>query len=568
MTHTVLTDILIIFLIAVPASFLFHKIKLPPIIGLLATGILIGPTGLGLVGEFERINLLAEIGVALLVFSLGLEFSLKHFGETKLVSLAGGMLQILLTASITFTIFFFSTLNWQEAVFFGCSISLSSTAIVYYLLAQRRLVDSPHGRISIGMLIVQDLSAIPMIALLPLVAVQGASIGSMQVIFAFFKISAVLGIFFVGERYILPHILHHITLSRSKELFLITVLVIALGFSYFTSMLGLSSALGAFLAGLMIADTDFRFHAFSEIAPFRYCFNSLFFVSIGMLFDPSYLLINWWWIPIILFAIPVGKSLLTAMIIFFFRYPVGIAILAGLALAQVGEFSFVIATVAKQASVISDTAYNFTISAAFLTILITPVIMSLSPRIASFTEKMIPFHSKRCEKRSREIEADHLKGHVIICGFGPLGSSVGHILEQAGKEYLVLELNPATVQRIKNKNSARAVYLGDGANAEILYKSGVERASVLAITAPDYMNSMAIIKQARNMNKELKIITRAKYRNQVEDLYAAGADIVISEELEAGIEMGKYILMHMGISETTTDQYIETIRAFGSADFF
>lgn len=564
MSNTILTDILIIFAVAVPAAFIFHKLKLPPIIGFLVTGVLIGPSGFGFVNEVERINLLAEIGIALLVFSLGLEFSLKHFGEIKIVALLGGAMQIILTISLVIFISIFSGFGWREGLFLGCAISLSSTAIVYYLLAQKRLVDSPHGRIAIGVLIFQDLSAIPMIALLPIIAAPyGANIW--PVIFqAFLKAALVLSIFIIGGWFLLPHLLHQITLTRSKELFLITILVIALGFGYLTSSLGLSFALGAFLAGLMLAETDFRFHALSEIAPFRYCFNGLFFVSIGMLVHPLFFGPYWWLVAIIALVIPFVKALVTTLIVFLFRYPMRVAVMAGLALSQVGEFSFLIAVIARKAGIISIYLFDFIVAAAFITILITPVIMAVSPCISEFIERLLPLLKMR--QRGALIKAGHLKNHVIICGFGPIGSSVGHILEQAGRDYLVLELNPATVRRLKNAD--RPVYLGDGASAEILYKSGIERASVLAVTAPDYMNSMAIIKQARDVNPHLKIITRAKFRNQVEDLYSAGADIVISEELEAGIEMGRYILMHMGIDESAIEQYSKTIRAFGSADFF
>jgi CPA2 family monovalent cation:H+ antiporter-2 len=250
------------------------------------------------------------------------------------------------------------------------------------------------------------------------------------------------------------------------------------------------------------------------------------------------------------------------------RYPVRCSIMTGLSLSQIGEFSFLLTLIAIKAGIISGFVYDFTIAAAFLTIVATPIIMNIAPAITNAFGKIRWLNEVRCSKRAMEIKADHLSNHVIICGFGPLGSSVGHILKQAEKEYIVLELNPSTVRKLRVKDDARPVYLGDGASAEILYKSGIERASVLAVTAPDYMNSVAIIKQARIMNSKIKIITRAKFRNQVEDLYSAGADIVISEELEAGIEMGRYILLHMGFEEGLIEQYIQTIRAFGSADFF
>jgi CPA2 family monovalent cation:H+ antiporter-2 len=568
MESSILLDILIIFSVAVPAAYLFHQLKLPPIIGLLVTGVLIGPHGLGFVKDIGRINLLADIGIALLVFSLGLEFSLKHFGEVKKAAIFGGLLQVAATTAAFFGTTLLIGFTWKEGLFLGCTLSLSSTAIVYYILSQKRLIDSPQGRIATGMLVIQDLSAIPMVALLPILLAPHAFIGWHSVGLAMFRVSLVIVIFLVGGGYIMPAFLHEITLTRSKELFLITILVIALGFGYLTDHMGLSFALGAFLAGLMVAETDFRFHALSEIAPFRYCFNGLFFVSIGMLVNLPLMASFWWQILVLALILPLAKAIITAMVIYEFRYPIGIATMVGLALSQIGEFSFIVAAVTRKAGAISALLYNLMIAAAFITIVLTPFAINLAPRAAELMERYFPPHGRRSARRGSVIKADHLKDHVIICGFGPLGSSVGHILEQAQKNYLVLELNPATVKRIKKQDAERPVYLGDGASAEILYKSGIERASVLAITAPDYMNSIAIIRQARAMNPGIKIITRAKFRNQVSALYVAGADIVISEELEAGVEMARYILLHMGINSETIEQYSQTVRAFGSADFF
>src|SRR3989338_10251335 len=289
MSHTILTDVLIIFIVAVPVAFAFHKLKLSPIMGFLMTGAIIGPAGIAVIQDMHRIDILAQVGVALLVFSLGLEFSLKHFGEIKKVSIFGGLLQITLVTVIIVAISSAIGFSWREGLFLGCALSLSSTAIVYYLLTQKRLIDSPHGRISVGMLILQDLSAIPMVALLPLLISKAGVINKADIFIAVIKVITLLFLFVVGRKYILPRLLHQITLTRSKELFLITVLVMALGLATLTNSMGLSFALGAFLAGLMIADTDFRFHALSEIAPFRYCFNGLFFVSIGMLVHPQFL---------------------------------------------------------------------------------------------------------------------------------------------------------------------------------------------------------------------------------------------------------------------------------------
>jgi monovalent cation:H+ antiporter-2, CPA2 family len=567
MSHTILQDILIIFITAIPVAYIFHRIHLPPIIGLIATGMLIGPFGLGWVVDVNRIDLLTMIGITLLLFSIGLEFSFKSLSEIKKVTFIGGLAQVVVTAALAASVGLAFGLRLPDGIMIGCIVALSSTAIVLYIFQQKRWIDSPHGRVAAGILIFQDLSTIPMLALLPLLtATSIVTWAHLDLGTALAKIVFIIVVFFGFGKYLLPHLLHHVTLTRSKELFLLTILVLALGMSYLTNWLGLSFALGAFLGGLMISETDFRFHAVSEISPFKYVFIGLFFVSIGMMFDFSFVLRHIGPVITLLLAVIVGKALIITVIVFLLRYPLSVALIVGLSLGQIGEFSLLVALIGSKSGLLSDFLYNLTISGAIFTILLTPVLITIAPRIGGWIEKALPFNRWRCGARAKDIDAAHMKNHAIICGFGPLGSSVGYILEQASIDYLVLELNPSTVRRIREK--MKPVFLGDGASPEILYQSGIERAAIMAITAPDYMNSMAIIKQARALNPKIKIITRAKFRNQVQDLYAAGADIVISEELEAGIEMGRYLLLELGINESTIDEYIMGIRAFGSADFF
>jgi len=330
--------------------------------------------------------------------------------------------------------------------------------------------------------------------------------------------------------------------------------------SMLTAEIGLTFALGAFLAGLMVSETDFRFHTLSEIAPLRYAMMSIFFVSMGMLLKLNFFVDHIGIIMALTCAVILGKGIIASLVVLLFRYPLGVAVLAGMSLSQIGEFSFIVILLGKNLDIISPFLYNITIAVTALTIFATPMIISVSPKLSGWLDRILPLRRWVCEKRASRIDSQKLKDHVIICGFGPLGERIGSILEQADIKYLVLELNPSTVRKIRE--SQKPVYLGDGASAEILYQSGIERASVLAVAVPDYMNNSAIIKQARSMNPKIKIITRAKFRNQVNEIYASGADVVISEEVEAGMEMSKYILLHLGLDQSAINQYIESFRVF------
>lgn len=559
--HTELLDILIIFIAALPVAFLFHKLKLPSMVGMIVAGVIIGPSGFGFIDSSARVENLAEIGIALLMFSIGLEFSLKHFAEMKLTSLGTGLLQIILTVILTVMIAFPFGLSTNEGIVLGFAMALSSTAVVLSILSHKRLVSAPHGRISTGILILQDVCTVIMLAVVPFFAVTSTveASQSMHLLIAIGKALAFIAGVLLFGRFILPQLLHLVSATRSKELFLITIIVLALGLSSISAALGLTFALGAFLSGLMISETDFRFHALSEIAPFKYAMISIFFVSIGMLFSPAFFVQNFWVIILLSLAVILGKGLLISTIVMLFRYPLSVAVLAGFALAQIGEFSFIIIMLAKNLNIVSQHLYGLVISVTAITLLLTPILMEISEPASRFLQRRLPKRRSTCSYCAGQIDVEKMEKHVIICGFGPLGEAIGNILEEASINYVVLELNPATVRRVRFMN--RPVYLGDGASSEILYHSGIERARAIAITAPDYMNSVAIVKQSRALRDDIKIIVRARFKNQVADLYSAGADYVISEEFEAGLEMGRHVLTVVGIDESAADDHIGKIRS-------
>lgn len=571
MGHAILRDILIIFVFSVPVVLIAHRLRFPPIVGFLVTGVIIGPHALGLIPDIQEIQVLAEVGIALLLFSIGLEFSferLKGWGQTVV---GMGAAQVVLTVAAGMGLGLLLGFDDLESGFLGCAIALSSTAIVLSILSQRRWYDAPAGRISTGILLFQDLAVIPMVIILQFfagISDQGPLVG---LGWALLRIAGLALALFVLSKWVLRPMLHHIAMPRSKELFVVVVVGIAIGAAFATQQMGLSFAVGAFLAGILVSTTEFRFHALSEIAPFRYCFNGLFFVALGMIVNPSFVASHVWEVALLVVFILVVKMLITSGTIVAFGYPLNVGAIGGLMLAQVGEFSFMLVFLGYEAGAIGQDFYHLIVDAAAITMIIAPFVVSLAPRIG---EKLAPISWRRwAKKQERREEGDPLcddreclVNHAIICGFGPLGMTIGHILEQKGMPYVVLELNPFTRERVKERG--KKIFIGDGASADLLMHVRIERARMLAIAVPDHINAFAILKQARELNSDIFIVIRSRYRDHVERFYEAGADVVVCEELEAGIEMGRYILESLGFVGDEVEEVIRELRAFGSADFF
>jgi len=564
-----LKNILIIFLISIPVVILLRRLRLPSILGFLATGALIGPQGIGLIQNKVQIEILAELGVTLLLFSVGLEFSFSSFAKMKRQGGLSGILQITLTLGAGWLIG--NLLGWSQyqSLYFGCLLALSSTAVVLTTLFHQRRVESVAGRLTTIILILQDLAVVPMIVLLPRL---GNLSGHQEVLK---KLGGQLGlalllILTVGffTRYLAAPLLRLVLKAQSRELFIITVVSIAIGMAWLTNDLGLSFALGGFLGGIMVGATEYQYQALSEIKPFQFSFNSLFFVTIGMLVNFAFLRENLALVTLLVILLPLLKVIITSTVVFLNRVPLRLALVVGFSLGQIGEFSFLLAYLGHQAGALDPFLYELIISIAVVTMMLSPMFVTYAPQIAEKIAKLPGL--KEVSRSEEEIrahrEAERIKDHVVIAGFGPLGQTFGTILKHHRIPYLVLELNPDTITRLKKAD--HHAFFGDGASEEILYQSGIDRARLLAITVPDFLNAAAIIHQARLINPDIKIITRAKYRNEVDALYQAGADVVISEELEGGLEMGRYALRMMEVNTEETDAIIAKCREFGSADFF
>jgi monovalent cation:H+ antiporter-2, CPA2 family len=565
MHQLLLKDILLIFICAIPVVLFFNRLHLPTMIGFLITGALMGTQGFGLIEDPTRIDLLAELGLALLLFSVGLEFSFDNFKQIKNRALTLAFLQIILTFGAGWLIG--HLLNWplSRCLYFGCVLALSSSAVVMHAFHVRKTLDSIPGQLVTAILIVQDLAFIPMLILLPLVhaPTDTTQVWSAMLSEKTIALLSLVMVFVVG-RLILGPFLRLVSSVNRREVFAITVITIGFGLSWVTAEMGLTFALGSFVAGILIGSTEYKYQALAEVTPFRYCFNSLFFVAIGMLLNFQFIADNLLFTCLLVIFIPIIKMSLVTLVSLFLRLPFKIAIITGLAIAQIGEFSFLIIHSGYQAGVIDGYLHDLIIASSIFAMMLTPIIINNSSRIADFVSRLLPVKTSTSSTTNERNRS--LKDHVIICGFGPLGKTLGALLDKHDIPYLVLELNPKTIKLLRSKDVL--AFYGDGSSEEILEKSCVDTAKIMAITVPDFLENIAITKQVKQLNPDIKVITRAKYRNDVEKLYAAGSDVVISEELEGGIEMSRYALQLVGLPGDEVNALMKSIRDYGSADFF
>ena len=552
----VLQEIVVVLAASILIIFLSHKLKLPPVIGFLLTGVLIGPGGLSLIKRVETINSLAEIGVVMLLFTIGLELAPERLKRIYRNFLFGGGLQVLLTTVACVALFMaFFNIGLREALFYGFLISLSSTAVVLNILKDRGETDSPHGRISLGILIFQDIAIVPMIAIIPVLANTGSI--SVRAITLRFGLSAmIIGLVFGAARYLMPHILHVVVRTRIREIFLIAALFICLGMALLTSSLGLSLALGAFLAGVIIADSDYSHQVVSDILPFKDVFNSLFFISVGMLLNTATI----WKFNMIVFglvaAILLLKTAVVILTVLFLGYGPRIAVITGLALAQIGEFSFVLARVGQTNGLLADDIFQVVIASAVLTILATPLLIRLAPHLADGCERILGW---KPQMRDRGIKSRRkIEGHVIIAGYGLNGKNLAHVLKEAGIPYLILELNPVTVRSAAEKGEP--IIFGDVSSRSILEEACIRQAKGIVFAISDPLMTQRGIRAVRELNPLLFIIVRTRYAADIDDLLALGAGDVIPEEFETSIEIFTRVLEKYHIPRNIIDAQVKVLR--------
>jgi len=559
-----LNDIVVIFVLSIAIFFICYRLRLPAIVGFLITGMLAGPHGFKLVGAVHQVEILAEIGVVLLLFTIGIEFSLGELLKIKKAVLLGGTLQVLLTIFATFALAKQLGRPTGEAIFLGFLISLSSTAIVLKLLQERLEVDSSHGRTCLAILIFQDIAVVPMILLTPFLAGQGGDLTKSLLILAL-KIAGILLFVAISAKWIVPIVLHQIVRTRSRELFLMSIVAMCFAVALFTSYIGLSLALGAFLAGLIISESEYSHQAFGNILPFKDIFTSFFFVSIGMLLDARLLLAQPVKIAVIVLVIILLKTIVAAIAVAALGFPLRTMLLAGLALSQIAEFSFILSKAGTQTGLMSDETYQLFLAVSVMTMIISPLIISLSPQIADFVLTLpIPDKLKRgfINPNQTEIaQKDHLKDHLIIIGFGINGKNVARAAKAAGITYFAIETNADTVKSAKKEGIP--IYYGDAIQESVLEHAAIKDARVMVIAISDPIATRKITAIARQLSPKLHIIARTRFVQEMKPLYDLGAEEVIPEEFETSVEIFTRVLTKYLIPREEIEKFINEVRCDG-----
>ena len=539
--------------------FILGRLKVPSIVGFLIAGIIVGPSGLGLVKEVHEVEMLAEIGVILLMFTIGLEFSLKKLVSLRSVVLGGGFLQVALTAStVALASYYFTDGNLNAAAINGFLVSLSSTAIVVKMLFDRMEINTPYGRTSVGILIFQDLCVVPLMLLVPILA--GKVVGTWDITITMGKAVVVVAAVLASSRWGVPHLLHQVVHAKSRELFIITIILLCIGTALLTYEMGLSLALGAFLAGIVISESEYASQAVADILPFKESFSGIFFVSIGMLLELSFLGTHLYKViaaVAFIIAIKMTTSVIAAFIV---GQSLRNAVRTGLYLSQIGEFSFVLAVAAKGYGLLNEAMYQTFLSASVLTMIGTPLMVNASLPFSAWLATKRVFKKFDISLRGAESESYPKKkgNHVIIVGFGVNGNNLAKVLHESEIPYVVLELNSDTVRKMKKKGEP--IYYGDGTSVEILRKLRVQAALMLVVAISDAAATRRIVSIARKENPSLKIIARTRYISEVDDLKKLGADEVIPEEFETSVEIFSRVLQRYNVPINVIDQHIETIR--------
>ena len=543
-----LLDLAAAVLVAFVGGALAQRLGLPVVVGYLLAGIAIGPFTPGFHANPGSIDVLAEIGVAFLMFAVGAEFSRAELRRLGRVGLVGGLLQIVATMAIGPAVGALLGFTLFQGVFLGALIALSSTVVALKVLMARGELDSVHGHVALGILVAQDLAVIPMVIVLPQAGGGGES-GAETALHllrsAGEAVGLVLGVYLVGVRAV-PWLLGHVALRRTRELFLLGVVGLALGTALAARAIGLSLAFGAFLAGLVVAESEFRAQVVAEAIPLRDLFSSLFFVSVGMLVDPGALLDHAGAVGLLTAATLVGKLLVITVVVLALGYPGRVAVLSALSLAQIGEFSFVLAQAGVASGAIPRLFVDLVLATSLTTVVLAPfTLRSAEPLL--WAARRLPLVGRRFEDPVEgDEQAAGLRRHAVVCGCGRVGGELVDALRRRSIPCVVVEYNPDVVRRLRQRGVA--VVYGDAANPVVLEHAAVATARMLAALVPDVADAERIVHSARAAGERLHVVARAQRGEDVERLRRAGAEIVVQPEFEAGVEVIRHALQRFGVT--------------------
>lgn len=550
------SEMLIVLFVATFTALLFERLRLPALLGFILAGTVIGPHGFRWIFELERIHALAEIGMIFLMLTIGLEFSFERLKGLKKIAFIGGAAQILL--SIGVSILAALAMGWSAYLGFvlGSVIALSSTAVVFRNLADRGQIDTEHGRICLAILVFQDLAVGPLLIFINAFGGDSVSVAH-AILFSLLKAAGLFGVLALFSKWLLPRFLRWITLSKSREIFMLATVLLCFGMSWLSAKLGLSASLGAFFAGLMLANTPYHSRILGDVTPFRHIFISIFFVSIGLLFDPFFSITHLQSVlPVSGLILFVNIVIITVVIMALGHSP-RIAVTSGIILSQIGEFSFLLLENAKHGKLIDHVFYQTILSAAVITILLTPFLINTVPWVTKLFLKLpfgglAPQQDEACQKTKK------LENHIILCGYGTAGQDLAAALKLEKIPFAVIEMNPVNIA--KARSHQLSVLYGDAMNEAVLHEAAIEKAKAVVLSFGDASGLGVLIPMIQNLNPNTLIIVRGRYERDIAHLYELGADVVIMEELEVSAELTRIILEHLGLSKELTDTHIFRIR--------
>ena len=559
---TLIVEMVTVLGAATTFGYLANRLKQPVLLGYLLGGMMVGPTGLKLISLDNNIETLSHVGVALLLFTLGIEFSIKELLKVRTIAFGGGSLQIILTILLGGGLAYWT--GWvdtlPQAVFLGAVLSLSSTAVVLKSLVEGNEVQTSHGQIMLAILVVQDLGLGLMLAVLPVLTQPASAIG-LALLSAVLKALLFIAGSIVAGIWVIPVLVRSLARTGSQELFSLGILALCLGIALITSAIGLSIEMGAFVAGLMISNVEYADNALDRVLPLRDVFATLFFASIGVLIDPGFLLANLGTLLGLVTVTLLGKAAIVTGIVKLFGYPLKTALKVGIGINQIGEFSFVLAGVAVSEGLLTQQFYGLTVGTTAATLLITPFLLKATPYLLIWLERLPVFNDLLQFDQPLQFvgNEDSLKDHIVVVGFGRVGQTLVRMLYFQGHQILVIDNDEAALQTLREREIP---YLyGDAASPTVLEKANLPAAKSMAIALPDPMTTRLTLNRALSLAPELDITVRAHNKDEIEVLYQLGAQEVVQPEFEASLEMGAHMLLKLGDSAYAVTQIVNRYRS-------
>jgi CPA2 family monovalent cation:H+ antiporter-2 len=549
---SLLPQLVLTYALALGLILLLARIHIPPIVAFIIAGTVAGPAGIGIVKTESDVNQLADLGIVLLLFTVGLEFSLNEIQRIWRAVIFGGGLQIAATAgAIAILTLVARQGSWRVSVFIGLFVALSSTAIVLRELTSRNQIDAPHGRLMVGVLLFQDLCIVVLLLLVPIMSGRTALTAVPLVLL---RAAAAIGAVAIVGRLVLPVLFRLVARTRRREAFPLAVLLASIGTAWVSSQLGISMALGAFLAGLVLADGEFSHQALAEVRPLRDILGGLFFVSLGMLADLGTIASHLPGVLGVTVLIVIVKAVMACVALWAVSTPLRVAVTAGIGLAQVGEFSFILGRSGLDVGLLTSGQWQILLAASIATMIVTPVLVAFAPTAGMWVVERL----KNSGIAEPPAETTELADHVVILGFGVGGRLLGRALRQLAVPYIIVDLNGATVRQ--SRQEGESIFFGDATNTDTLHGAGVDRARAVVAVLSDPFASVRAVTATRASNPEVPIIVRTRYRSEADSMLELGATVAVAEELEASLEVLAQVFARLHVPGNVIEVLLEGFR--------